>query len=165
MSSTSTNNAQYARADNGPNSMPKKSKTQDDQNKEDEKNKKQAEKDLEKSWNDRLQLISVITTFFAANEAQMLSITTPGSGDTVTLAGVTANACLAGALVFHSAAAIFSFVAAFVLVRFRLKEAKLEKKNPSDTEKQPPQGIQSTNPHIAMQRVGYRQKVTEISVA
>lgn len=36
------------------------SETQKDQEQEDEKNRKQAEKDLEKSWMDRLQLISVI---------------------------------------------------------------------------------------------------------
>ncbi|KAF8511512.1 hypothetical protein JB92DRAFT_2725540, partial [Gautieria morchelliformis] len=128
--------------------------TQQDQDKEDDKARKQAEKDLERLWMDRLQLISVITTFFASTEAQLLAITTTKGalGSNVTQA---ANAALTGALVLHSLAATLSFTSSFVLVRFRVNETTKGKHGPTDTEKQK---IWSTNPHVAMQRVGYRKQ-------
>ncbi|KAF8584273.1 hypothetical protein K439DRAFT_1150622 [Ramaria rubella] len=108
---------------------PTKKPTQEDQDKADDQARKKAEQQLEKSWMDRLQLISVITTFFAATEAQLLSITTPNQ-------------------------AILSFTAAFVLIRFRLQEAKEDKHKDSDSEKQT---VWSRDPHVALQRVLYRQ--------
>ncbi|KAJ6631579.1 hypothetical protein B0H10DRAFT_1979433 [Mycena sp. CBHHK59/15] len=97
------------------------------QNKADEKARRQATKDLTQSWMDRLQLISVITTFFASVEAGMLQVTTPGGGSPSTApASQVANAGFLAALVLHIWAAIISFLAAFFLVRYNLKEAKEE---------------------------------------
>ncbi|THH21062.1 hypothetical protein EUX98_g8456, partial [Antrodiella citrinella] len=117
-----------------------------------DKSRKKAMKDLVQSWMDRLQLISVITTFFAATEAQLLGITVP-SDDGTPLRPVeqAANAGLAGALVIHVFAAILSFFAAFFLIRYRLREAKREE---SKVEEGSPEkstdshSIFSANPHL-----------------
>lgn len=144
----------------GGNSQPRRW-TQEDQDESDKKEKNKAMKDLVQSWMDRLQLISVITTFFAAMEAQLLGITaadSPADAKQMAPSDQAANAGLAGALVIHVFAAILSFFAAFFLVRFRLKEAKhdehkAENQPSSDKESQkaPPQRNQpifSSNPHL-----------------
>ncbi|KIM20610.1 hypothetical protein M408DRAFT_333895 [Serendipita vermifera MAFF 305830] len=114
--------------DNGPiRRPPERKRTQADQDKEDDKARKKAQEQLVQSWMDRLQLISVITTFFAANEAQLLGITTPSvdpeSTDKILQ---TSNAMLASSLVLHSFSAVIAFIGAFVLVTYKLKEEKRE---------------------------------------
>ncbi|KAJ6491831.1 hypothetical protein C8R47DRAFT_976277 [Mycena vitilis] len=99
---------------------------QSKQNDEDEKAKRQASKDLTQSWMDRLQLISVITTFFASTEAGMLQVTGPGPSEDAS--SQVANSAFMAALVLHIWAAIISFMAAFFLVRYNLKEAKEEQR-------------------------------------
>lgn len=118
------------------------------------KSNRQGLRDLEQSWMDRLQLISVITTFFAATEAQLLSFTTPSTpGAESSIILDTANACLSGSLIFHSFAAMLSFLAGFVLVKFRLEEAKEE-----EEEKIMPHGLSSfQDPVVMLQCVGFRQ--------
>lgn len=59
-------------------------------------------KDLLQSWMDRLQLISVITTFFASTEAGILQTTSPSGDDTPSAALNAANAGIVGALILHS---------------------------------------------------------------
>jgi len=117
-------------------------------------------KDLTQSWMDKLQLISVITTFFAANEAQLLSITTPDSGSAAqggqgaSPTQSSANAGMIGALILHSFSAVLAFIGAFVLIRYRLKEAKKEEAQesgqPSKDEKNPQNEnhLRSSNPHL-----------------
>ncbi|OCH90610.1 hypothetical protein OBBRIDRAFT_793166 [Obba rivulosa] len=111
-----------------PNIDPARKWTQQDQDKTDEEARRRIMKELERSWMDRLQLISVITTFFAAIEAQLLGITTPDPGTAAAESRIeqTANATLAGALVVHVFAAILSFLAAFFLIRYRLREVTRE---------------------------------------
>ncbi|KZT72251.1 hypothetical protein DAEQUDRAFT_762995 [Daedalea quercina L-15889] len=105
--------------------------TQADRHAADTQMRTQAMEELMKSWMDRLKLITVITTFFAATEAQMLGITTPSDDDihktsVWPIAQRVANTSFASALVIHLCAAIISFLAAFFLVRHRLKEASKE---------------------------------------
>ncbi|KAJ6589893.1 hypothetical protein DFH09DRAFT_1140366 [Mycena vulgaris] len=107
---------------NGP--APSLPTAQSAQNKADEKARRQAAKDLTQSWMDRLQLISVITTFFASTEAGMLQVTTPSTPSSASSQLV--NSAFLGALVLHIWAAIISFMGAFFLVRYNLKEAKEE---------------------------------------
>ncbi|KAG9312094.1 hypothetical protein JVU11DRAFT_7378 [Chiua virens] len=106
---------------------PEKKITQEEQDVLDEKARKRAMKNLVNSWQERLQLISVITTFFASTEAAMLVNTKPLSsvdfGSSVLKAS---NACLLGALIVHVCAAILSFLGAFLLIRYKLKEATRE---------------------------------------
>lgn len=121
---------------------PMRGKTQDDQNDEDEKQRKKAREDLVQSWMDRLQLISVIvrpvhdsasvpqtrprqTTFFAATNAQLLSITTPTDGPGSASLQLS-NATLAASLILESFSAVVSFLGAFTLVRYKVKEATKE---------------------------------------
>ncbi|TFK85343.1 hypothetical protein K466DRAFT_588169 [Polyporus arcularius HHB13444] len=104
--------------------------TQEDQDETDEKARRKAMNELVASWMDRLQLISVITTFFAAMESQLLGTTAPDPGDQTgeSAASQLANATLTGALVVHVFAAILSFLAAFFLIRYKLTVAKREER-------------------------------------
>ncbi|EPT00459.1 hypothetical protein FOMPIDRAFT_1049779 [Fomitopsis schrenkii] len=99
--------------------------TQDDQDQSDEQDKQAVIIEIMKSWMDRLKLISLITTFFAAAEGQLLDISTPHGREPTRFPYVraAANSILSGALVIHMSAAIMSFLAAFFLVRYRLHEA------------------------------------------
>ncbi|KAI0691911.1 hypothetical protein BC835DRAFT_94807 [Cytidiella melzeri] len=102
--------------------------TQADQSRVDSEKKKKAMKELVTSWQDRLQLISIITTFFAGMEAQLLGIVTPDPEDLTHLRRITqvSLVALSSALFVHTFAAILSFIAAFFLVRFRVHEAQHE---------------------------------------
>ncbi|THH21061.1 hypothetical protein EUX98_g8457 [Antrodiella citrinella] len=129
--------------------------TQEDQDQTDAETRKKVMKELVQSWMDRLQLISVITTFFAATEAQLLGITTPGPDDpSESRIEQAANAVLAGSLVTHVFAAILSFFAAFFLVRYRLNEAtRAERKveeglKPGEVLTSEYHTVFSSNPHL-----------------
>ncbi|KAI0090709.1 hypothetical protein BDY19DRAFT_936879 [Irpex rosettiformis] len=102
--------------------------TQADQTRFDSEKKKKAVKELVTSWQDRLQLISIITTFFAGMEAQLLGVVTPDPGEARSVQKIAQASVigLSSALVVHTFAAILSFIAAFFLVRFRVKEAQHE---------------------------------------
>ncbi|KAI0645411.1 hypothetical protein C8Q79DRAFT_1119160 [Trametes meyenii] len=102
--------------------------TQEDQDQTDEKARRKAMDALVQSWMDRLQLISVITTFFAAMESQLLGSTMPDDPDDDPPIDQIANAALTGALVIHVFAAIISFLAAFSLIRYKLTVAKREER-------------------------------------
>lgn len=105
--------------------FPSRRWTQADQSRVDDEKKKKAMKELVTSWQDRLQLISVITTFFAGMEAQLLGIVTPDPDAQTPVRKINQAALvgLSSALVMHAFAAILSFIAAFFLVRFRVQEA------------------------------------------
>ncbi|KAH7921015.1 hypothetical protein BV22DRAFT_1039139 [Leucogyrophana mollusca] len=111
---------------------PGRKRTQKDQDEADEKARKKAMRDLVNSWQERLQLISVITTFFASIEAGMLVNTTPSrdagtsDADSSNLVLKASNAGLMGALILHVYAAVLSFLAAFLIIRYKLKEATKE---------------------------------------
>lgn len=107
---------------------PPRKRTQKDQDKEDEEARKRAMRNLVNSWQERLQLISVITTFFASIEAGMLVPvnTSPNVVDASPALLKAANAGFLGALIMHVYAAVLSFLAAFLLIRYKLKEASNE---------------------------------------
>ncbi|KAI0919044.1 hypothetical protein AcW1_003477 [Taiwanofungus camphoratus] len=138
----------------GKESGPRRKWTQRDQDETDAELRRRIMKDLVQSWMDRLQLISVITTFFATMEAQLLVITTPDRGEKSPPIEQAANAGLAGALATHLFAAIVSFLSAFFLIRYRVREAKREEQKvetgitpPSTTSSELPV-IFSSNPHL-----------------
>ncbi|KAF5325020.1 hypothetical protein D9619_009574 [Psilocybe cf. subviscida] len=114
--------------------------TQAEQDEEDDVKRREALRNLVESWMDRLQLISVITTFFASTEASLITITMPNPGQSGTVVGQLANVGIFGALVVHSNAAIISFLAAFFLVRYKLKIAK-------DEEAEVERGLVENDPH------------------
>lgn len=107
---------------------PPRKRTQKDQDKVDEEARKRAMRNLVNSWQERLQLISVITTFFASIEAGMLVPvnTSPNVVDASPALLKAANAGFLGALIMHVYAAVLSFLAAFLLIRYKLKEASNE---------------------------------------
>ncbi|KAG2153268.1 hypothetical protein DEU56DRAFT_475767 [Suillus clintonianus] len=107
---------------------PPRKRTQREQDKEDEKARKRAMNNLVNSWQERLQLISVITTFFASIEAGMLVPVNTDPNAAYASPGLlkTANAGFLGALIMHVYAAVLSFLAAFLLIRYKLKEASNE---------------------------------------
>ncbi|KAK1224606.1 hypothetical protein PQX77_012501 [Marasmius sp. AFHP31] len=98
-------------------------RTQAEQDQVDEDARRKAMKDLVGSWNDRLQLISLITTFMASVEAGLLQVTSPDPDNPSVLLDAS-NGCLLSALIIHLHASFISFVGAFFLVRFKVKEAK-----------------------------------------
>ncbi|KAK1230557.1 hypothetical protein PQX77_006357 [Marasmius sp. AFHP31] len=97
--------------------------TQEEQDEADETARRKAMKELVSSWNDRLQLISLITTFMASVEAGLLQVTAPDANEPSSVLDAS-NACLFSALILHLHASFISFVAAFFLVRYKVKEAK-----------------------------------------
>ncbi|KAH9920902.1 uncharacterized protein B0H18DRAFT_577021 [Fomitopsis serialis] len=91
-----------------------------------EKQRKAAEHDLVQSWMAGLQLISVITTFFATMEATLLGSVTPTRDQPTTHLQIAACTVLAGAFTVHLSAAILAFLASFFLIGYRVKEATEE---------------------------------------
>ncbi|TBU58192.1 hypothetical protein BD310DRAFT_948853 [Dichomitus squalens] len=110
-------------------------RTQEDQNEYDEKTRQKAMAGLVQSWMDRLQLISVITTFFAAIEAQLIGSTTPDDPKTDSMIDQAANAALAGALVIHLSVA-------------KHEERKVEGATHNGVETVSSSSVWSSNPHL-----------------
>jgi len=129
-------------------SEPRKKWTQVDQDHEDDKVHQQALDVLIQSWKERLSLISVITTFFAAMEAQLLGSTAPQGTTRVPPIEQAANAGLMGALVVHVFAAIISFLAAFFLIRYKLREATKQELKAEEATSTSTPDIFSRNPHL-----------------
>ncbi|KAJ3901671.1 hypothetical protein F5879DRAFT_311620 [Lentinula edodes] len=107
---------------------PLRKKTQEDQDKADEQARHKALKDLVQSWQDRLQLITLITTFLASVEASMLQVTMPDDPTNSSKWSQAANAGFMASLVLHLHASFVSFFASFFLVRFKVQEAKREER-------------------------------------
>ncbi|KAH7921012.1 hypothetical protein BV22DRAFT_1132615 [Leucogyrophana mollusca] len=81
---------------------------------------------LVSAWMDRLQVLTVVTTFLASMDGQLFSLTTLPSN--VTLGTTTAcqelvYASLSGALIFHVCASILGYLASFVLIKYTIIEA------------------------------------------
>ncbi|KAK7036411.1 hypothetical protein VNI00_011608 [Paramarasmius palmivorus] len=133
----------YNLIDEGPQpvgNLPVRQRTQKQQDQEDEENRRNAIKELVDSWNDRLQLISLITTFLASVEAGLLQVIAPQSQNPNFQAPlvVTTNACLYCALVIHMYASFMGFIGAFFLVRFKVKEAKYQEEEVAYMQPTPP---------------------------
>ncbi|KII95672.1 hypothetical protein PLICRDRAFT_225726 [Plicaturopsis crispa FD-325 SS-3] len=98
----------------------------------------QANSQLVQAWMDRLQVLSVLTTFFASMDGSLLALAIEGPPTAATKGkskahySEFANACISGALIFHIAAAVISFVASFILLHYRIKDAKTVHDPPSD---------------------------------
>jgi len=85
----------------------------------------QINSDLFNAWMQRLQILTVVTTFLASMDGELFSLTALNTqiGHSVsTTARELVYACLAGALIFHICAAILGYVASFALIRYRIVE-------------------------------------------
>ncbi|KAF8806556.1 hypothetical protein BYT27DRAFT_6630786 [Phlegmacium glaucopus] len=113
--------------------------TQEDQDNTDEEAYQESVQSLIQTWVDNLTLISVITTFFVSTEASLIAIAIPPPTDRgISITSQIANIGLMSALVMHTHAAVISFFAVFVLIRYKLdvaqqkeEEAKIELVNSS----------------------------------
>jgi len=96
----------------------------------DEDARRKAVTNVVQVWLDRLQLISTITTFFAGIDGTILSfaitLTHAATIDKNQWSTSTKvlMASLVGSLIFHICAAITSFTASFVLIRYRLIDVR-----------------------------------------
>ncbi|KAH9935225.1 uncharacterized protein BXZ73DRAFT_89555 [Epithele typhae] len=129
----------------GPGQIQSHKWTQEDQDQYDERVRKKALNELVESWMDRLQLISLITTFFAGMESQLIGSTVPDNPGSDPRINQAANAALVGALVIHTSAAIISFLAAFFLIRFKLSVAKREERRAEGLNSTTTSSVQSNN--------------------
>ncbi|KIJ65949.1 hypothetical protein HYDPIDRAFT_110063 [Hydnomerulius pinastri MD-312] len=86
----------------------------------------QANSDLLSAWTDRLQVLTVVTTFLATMDGELFSLTavpTNISLPTSTASRELVYSCLSGALIFHVCASILGYVASFALIRYRIVDA------------------------------------------
>lgn len=78
-------------------------------------------------WMQRLQMLTLITTFLASIDGELFVLTSTSSQTTLD-AQEFVYACFTGALVFHVCAAILGYVASFALIRYQIGDVA-----PSDT--------------------------------
>ncbi|KAH0829082.1 hypothetical protein J3R83DRAFT_2543 [Lanmaoa asiatica] len=85
-----------------------------------------ANSDLLTAWTQRLQALTVVTTFLASMDGQLFSLTALNTQiglPAATTSRELVYACLSGALVFHICACILGYVASFALIRYRIIDA------------------------------------------
>ncbi|KAG1740855.1 uncharacterized protein EDB91DRAFT_1248238 [Suillus paluster] len=78
------------------------------------------------AWMQRLQMLTLITTFLASIDGELFTRTSTPSLETVDASMASQElvyACFTGALVFHVCAAILGYVACFVLIRYQIVDA------------------------------------------
>ncbi|KAG1861871.1 hypothetical protein C8R48DRAFT_710482 [Suillus tomentosus] len=78
-------------------------------------------------WMQRLQMLTLITTFLASIDGDLFVLTSTSSQTTLD-AQEFIYACFTGALVFHVCAAILGYVASFALIQYQISDVA-----PSDT--------------------------------
>jgi hypothetical protein len=79
------------------------------------------------AWMQRLQTLTLITTFLASIDGELFTLTSTPSPVTLTASIHSEElvyACFAGALVFHVCSAILGYVASFALVRYEIVDAE-----------------------------------------
>lgn len=87
------------------------------------------------AWMQRLQTLTLITTFLASIDGELFTLTSTSSPVTLTTSIGSEElvyACFSGALVFHVCSSILGYVASFALVRYEIVEAE----PPSVTERE-----------------------------
>ncbi|KAG0703310.1 hypothetical protein DFH29DRAFT_449160 [Suillus ampliporus] len=78
------------------------------------------------AWMQRIQVLTVVTTFLASIDGELFSLTTSQSQVTVNASLRSQEivyACFTGALVFHVCASILGYVASFALIRYEIVDA------------------------------------------
>ncbi|KAG1740856.1 uncharacterized protein EDB91DRAFT_1131828 [Suillus paluster] len=82
--------------------------------------------DLVAAWMQRLQTLTVITTFLASIDGELFTLTSASSQVTVNASLKSQEfvyACFTGALVFHVCASILGYLASFALIRYEVIDA------------------------------------------
>ncbi|KAF8622381.1 hypothetical protein AX15_007036 [Amanita polypyramis BW_CC] len=93
--------------------------------KDDDEKRHKAFQDLITVWQERLQLMSVISTFFASVESSMLTLALKTTLPMLPVAQI-ANAMFLGALIVHIFSAFVAFLASFLLIDYRIHETETE---------------------------------------
>ncbi|KAH9855947.1 hypothetical protein C2E23DRAFT_866534 [Lenzites betulinus] len=98
---------------------------------------KQALLDVVQVWLDRLQTMTVITTFFVSIDSMLYgyaSVALPQDTNTWSNVDLLKAATLGGAIILHACASILGYLTSFVLIRYRLEDAeeKVEQSEASD---------------------------------
>ncbi|KAH7910033.1 hypothetical protein BJ138DRAFT_154870 [Hygrophoropsis aurantiaca] len=86
---------------------------------------------LVSAWQDRLQVLTVVTAFLASMDGQLFSLTTIPSNISHTPATTSQElvyASLSGALIFHICASILGYMASFALIKYTIIEASEDDK-------------------------------------
>ncbi|KAG0693948.1 hypothetical protein DFH29DRAFT_1006764 [Suillus ampliporus] len=91
------------------------------------------------AWMQRIQVLTLITTFLASIDGELFSLTTSQSQVTVNASLKSQEAvyaCFTGALIFHVCAAMLGYLASFALIRYEIVDA-----TPSGTKKPSDPGL------------------------
>lgn len=78
------------------------------------------------AWMQRLQTLTLITTFLVSVDGQLFTLTSKSSPVSLNASVEPAElvySCLSGALIFHTCSAILGYVASFALVRYEIVDA------------------------------------------
>ncbi|KAG1742524.1 hypothetical protein EDB19DRAFT_1701605 [Suillus lakei] len=79
------------------------------------------------AWMQRIQTVTLITTFLASIDGELFTLTSTSSQVTLTTSMDSQElvyACFAGALVFHVCSAILGYIASFALVRYEIVDVE-----------------------------------------
>ncbi|KAF9222484.1 hypothetical protein BS17DRAFT_809515 [Gyrodon lividus] len=85
--------------------------------------------ELLSDWQQRLQYLTLVTTFLASMDGGLFSLTvlpTNISQPASTASREVIYSCLAGALIFHICATILGYIASFALIRYRIVDVSSE---------------------------------------
>ncbi|KAK2463115.1 hypothetical protein APHAL10511_004770 [Amanita phalloides] len=93
---------------------------------DDEQKRQQAYQDLVTVWQERLQLISAISTFFSSVDSGMLGLVVKPELTPMSSVAQIANATFLGALIIHVFSAFVAFMASFLLIDYRIHETETE---------------------------------------
>ncbi|KIK97968.1 hypothetical protein PAXRUDRAFT_135162 [Paxillus rubicundulus Ve08.2h10] len=100
-------------------------------------------------WQQRLQSITLVTSFLASMDGSLFSLTTLPTSISLPASKTTRElvySCLAGALIFHVSAAILGYVATFALIRYRIVDVSREEDIKPEGGLGSPSGLSTTPP-------------------
>ncbi|KAI8978279.1 hypothetical protein BD414DRAFT_421852 [Trametes punicea] len=86
-------------------------------------------------WLDRLQSMTVVTTFFVSVDSLLFSLTSSTRSSDLSAwskRDEVINASLGGAIIFHVCSAIVAYIGSFVLIRYRLNNAEKAEEDTMD---------------------------------
>ncbi|KIM52893.1 hypothetical protein SCLCIDRAFT_1223395 [Scleroderma citrinum Foug A] len=82
--------------------------------------------ELLSAWMDRMQTLTVVTTFLVNMDSQLFSLTAIPTNLSINAKEIYQQlvyCCICGALIFHICAAITAYIASFALLRYRIVDA------------------------------------------
>jgi len=93
---------------------------------DDEQKRQKAIDDLISVWQQRLQLMTLISTFFASVNSGLLSLVVKTATTPLSALAQIANAAFLGGLIMHVFSALLAFLASFLLIDYRIHETETE---------------------------------------